>query len=170
MLVSRRSSPEELVLHVKDKTRWRQILNNMSSTVVTNPDATGPEATDKAAPDLFPLILHSLDEDKAQDVVSIDLAGKTAIADHMVIASGRSQRHVGALADHLQRRLREAGHGKCRIEGMASCDWVLIDAGDVIVHIFRPEVRDFYRLEKIWGVDASAADKAADKTESKAVM
>lgn len=121
-----------------------QILNTVSSTAA-------PEQT---ATDLYSLILYSLDEDKAQEVVSIDLAGKTAIADYMVIASGRSQRHVGALADHLQRRLREAGLGKCRVEGMASCDWVLLDAGDVIVHIFRPEVRDFYRLEKIWGVDA----------------
>lgn len=156
MVASRRSLPEELALHVKGKTRWRQILTDMSSTV-----AIGAETTDQAATDLFPLILHSLDEDKAQEVVSIDLAGKTSIADQMVVASGRSQRHVGALADHLQRRLREAGHGKCRIEGMESCDWVLIDAGDVIVHIFRPEVRDFYRLEKIWGVDANKTDSKA---------
>ena len=137
---------------MRGKTRWRQILTDMSSTAATDTDRT-----DKAAADLFPLILHSLDEDKAQDVVSIDLAGKTSIADQMVIASGRSQRHVGALADHLQRRLRQAGYGRCRVEGMPSCDWVLIDAGDVIVHIFRPEVRDFYRLEKIWGVEASSA-------------
>lgn len=115
-------------------------------------------ANEQTATDLFPLILHSLDEDKAQEVVSIDLMGKTAIADQMVIATGRSQRHVGALADHLQRRLREAGHGRCKVEGMQSCDWVLLDAGDVIVHIFRPEVRDFYRLEKIWGVDAKSAE------------
>lgn len=121
-------------------------------------------AVEQTTTDLFPLILHSLDEDKAQDVVSIDLAGKTAIADHMVIATGRSQRHVGALADHLQRRLREAGHGRCKVEGMQACDWVLLDAGDVIVHIFRPEVRDFYRLEKIWGVDAKAA-KAVEGAE-----
>lgn len=120
-------------------------------------------ASEQAATDLFPLILHSLDEDKAQEVVSIDLVGKTAIADQMVIATGRSQRHVGALADHLQRRLREAGHGRCKVEGMQSCDWVLLDAGDVIVHIFRPEVRDFYRLEKIWGVDAKAVDSAVDE-------
>ncbi len=139
----------------------------MSSAATTDPDATGselagPEAADKAATDLFSLILHSLDEDKAQEVVSIDLAGKTSIADYMVVASGRSQRHVGALADHLQRRFREAGYGRCRIEGMPSCDWVLIDAGDVIVHIFRPEVRDFYKLEKIWGVDSSTFHADAD--------
>lgn len=86
----------------------------------------------------------------------------------MVIASGRSQRHVGALADHLQRRLKEAGYGRCRVEGMPACDWVLIDAGDVIVHIFRPEVRDFYRLEKIWGVDPSVAN--ADQAESRTAI
>lgn len=135
----------------------------MSSTAATPTHADGKPATD-----LFPLILHSLDEDKAQEVVSIDLAGKTAIADQMVIASGRSQRHVGALADHLQRRLREAGFGRCRIEGMPTCDWVLIDAGDVIVHIFRPEVRDFYRLEKLWGVDASLAH--TDQAEPRAAI
>ena len=152
---------------MKNKTRWRQILTDMSSTV-----ATGAETNDKAATDLFPLILHSLDEDKAQEVVSIDLAGKTSIADQMVVASGRSQRHVGALANHLQRRLREAGYGRCRIEGMPSCDWVLIDAGDVIVHIFRPEVRDFYKLEKIWGVDSSTShtDADTDQAEAKAAV
>lgn len=111
----------------------------------------------KAATPIFPLVLHSLDEDKAQDVVSVDLAGKSAMADQMVIATGRSQRHVGALADHLLRRLKEAGYGRVRVEGLPACDWVLIDTGDVIVHIFRPEVRDFYRLEKIWGVDAPAS-------------
>jgi len=96
--------------------------------------------------------------------VAIDLAGKTAFADSMVIATGRSQRHVGALADHLLRQLKEAGLGKCRVEGMPSCDWVLIDAGDVIVHIFRPEVRDFYKLEKMWTVDATAHKDASQMT------
>lgn len=111
-----------------------------------------------AATPIFPLVLNSLDEDKAQDVVSIDLEGKSAMADQMVIATGRSQRHVGALADHLARRLKEAGYGRVRIEGMPTCDWVLIDAGDVIIHIFRPEVREFYRLEKIWGLEVPSRD------------
>ena len=114
------------------------------------------------------LVLHSLEEDKAQDVVSIELAGKTAFADQMIVASGRSQRHVGALADHLLRRLKEAGYGKCRVEGLPACDWVLIDAGDVIVHIFRPEVRDFYKLEKMWSVDAKHGNGA--KNESAAAV
>jgi len=100
------------------------------------------------------LILGRLDDDKAQDVVFIDLKGKSPVADGLIVASGRSQRHVGAMADHLLRALKEAGYGKCRVEGMPSADWVLIDAGDVIVHLFRPEVRSFYNIEKIWSVDS----------------
>lgn len=100
------------------------------------------------------IILAKLDDDKAQDIVSIDLKGKSPVADTMIVASGRSHRHVGALADHLLRALKDAGVGKARVEGLPHCDWVLIDAGDVIVHLFRPEVRVFYNIEKIWSVDA----------------
>ena len=99
------------------------------------------------------LILARLDEDKAEDIVLIDLKGKSSMADAMVIASGRSQRHVGALADHLTRAIKDAGHGRAPVEGLPQCDWVLIDAGDVIVHLFRPEVRAFYNIEKIWAVE-----------------
>ncbi len=106
------------------------------------------------------MILSSLDDDKAQDIVSIDLTGKSSVADWMIIASGRSHRHVGAMADHLSRRLKEVGFGTVRIEGLPHCDWVLIDVGDVIVHLFRPEVREFYNLEKIWGVEASDAARS----------
>ena len=102
------------------------------------------------------LILARLDDDKAQDVVFIDLKGKSAMADGLVVASGRSHRHVGAMADHLLRALKDEGYGKARVEGMPHCDWVLIDAGDVIVHLFRPEVRSFYNIEKIWSVDPTA--------------
>jgi ribosome-associated protein len=102
------------------------------------------------------MILSRLDEDKAQDVVLIDLKNKSSVADAMIVASGRSHRHVGALADHLLRALKDAGHGKARVEGMPHCDWVLIDAGDVIVHLFRPEVRSFYNIEKIWSVEPPA--------------
>jgi ribosome-associated protein len=87
---------------------------------------------------------------KAEDTVTIDLPGKTAIADAMVVTSGRSNRHVGAVADHLLESLKAAGVPDVRVEGMPHCDWVLIDAGDVIVHVFRPEVRAFYGLEKMW--------------------
>jgi ribosome-associated protein len=99
------------------------------------------------------LILSRLEDDKAQDVVLIDLKGKSPVADSMIIASGRSHRHVGAIADHLLRALKDAGLGKAKVEGMPHCDWVLIDAGDVIVHVFRPEVRAFYNIEKIWSVE-----------------
>jgi ribosome-associated protein len=98
------------------------------------------------------LILNKLDDDKAQDIVCIDLRGKSSVADTLIIASGRSHRHVGALADHVMRALKEKGFGKARVEGLPACDWVLIDAGDVVVHLFRPEVRSFYNIEKIWSV------------------
>ena len=99
------------------------------------------------------LILARLDDDKAQDVVFIDLKGKSAVADGLIVASGRSHRHVGAIADHLLRALKDNGYGKARVEGLPHCDWVLIDTGDVIVHLFRPEVRSFYNIEKIWSVE-----------------
>ena len=99
------------------------------------------------------LILERLDEDKAQDIVFIDLKDKSSVADGLIVASGRSHRHVGALADHLLRAIKDSGHGRARVEGLPHCDWVLIDAGDVIVHLFRPEVRSFYNIEKIWAVE-----------------
>jgi ribosome-associated protein len=102
------------------------------------------------------LILTRLDDDKAQDVVFIDLKGKSAVADGLIVASGRSHRHVGAMADHLLRALKEEGYGRARVEGLPHCDWVLIDTGDVIVHLFRPEVRTFYNIEKIWSVEPPA--------------
>ena len=102
---------------------------------------------------LLEVVLNTLDDAKAENVVCIDLKGKTSIGDHMIVASGRSQRHVGAVADHLVKRLKDEGFGRARVEGVPHCDWVLIDAGDVIVHIFRPEVRDFYNLEKMWSAD-----------------
>ena len=90
---------------------------------------------------------------KAEDTVEIDLTGKTSIADTMIITSGRSQRHVGSIAERVLEGLKGSGFGTARVEGLPACDWVLIDAGDVIVHIFRPEVRGFYNLEKMWGAD-----------------
>ena len=99
---------------------------------------------------MLKLVETSLEDDKAEDVIVIDLAGKTEIADFMVIANGTSQRQVGAMADHLQRQLKASGLKGVSTEGMPNCDWVLIDAGDIIVHLFRPEVRDFYNLDKIW--------------------
>ena len=111
-------------------------------------------ASFRANPDrLLKVVLDTLDGAKAEEIVVVDLKGKTSIGDHMVIASGRSQRHVGAVADHLIKKLKDEGYGRARVEGLPQGDWVLIDAGDVIVHLFRPEVRDFYNLEKMWSAD-----------------
>jgi ribosome-associated protein len=104
---------------------------------------------------LLEIVNTSLDDDMAEDVVVIDLAGKTTIADHMVIASGRNARHIGAMADHLKEKIKAAGLPSPPIEGDSRSDWVLIDGGDVIVHLFRPETRTLYNLEKMWGGDWS---------------
>jgi ribosome-associated protein len=96
------------------------------------------------------LVLARLDDMKAEDTTTIDLIGKTSIADAMVVTSGRSNRHVGAIADRVLEGLKQAGVPGLRVEGLRNCDWVLIDAGDIIVHVFRPEVRAFYNLEKMW--------------------
>ncbi|QPC98661.1 MULTISPECIES: ribosome silencing factor [Qipengyuania] len=99
---------------------------------------------------LLALVLQQLDDDQAQDVVTIPLEGKSSIADHMVIASGRSTRQVAAMAQKLAEKVKQEGHGPVKLEGLPAADWVLIDAGDVVVHLFRPEVRSFYNLERMW--------------------
>lgn len=115
-----------------------------------------PDARLASAKALCQLIEASLDDDKAEEIVSIDLSGKSSFADYMVVASGRSQRHVAALASKLQEKLKDAGHAPLSIEGMESGEWVLIDAGDVVVHLFRPEVREYYNLEKMWAIPMPA--------------
>ncbi len=100
--------------------------------------------------DVLETVLASLEDSKAEDIVSIDIRRKSSLGDYMVVASGRSHRHVAAAAEHLLTALKEGGHGQARVEGLPSADWVLIDAGDVIVHIFRPEIREFYNIEKMW--------------------
>ncbi len=102
--------------------------------------------------DLLELVLTSLDDDKAEDIVQIDLRGRSAMADFMVVASGRSSRQVAALSEKLLERLKERFRLTARVEGKETGDWVLIDTGDVVVHVFRPEVRDFYQLEKMWQI------------------
>lgn len=102
------------------------------------------------AEDLVELVIGSLDDDKAEDISIIDLRGKSSIADHMVIATGRSSRQVGAMAEHLMEKLKHTGLSVAA-EGLPQCDWVLIDGADIVVHLFRPEVRAFYNLEKMWG-------------------
>ena len=112
--------------------------------------------------ELLALVQTSLDDDKAEEVAVIELAGKSNIADFMVVASGRSSRQVGAMAEHLRAKLKGAGVQGISIEGAARADWVLIDGGDIIVHLFRPEVRAFYRLEKMWGEEFSAEREVAE--------
>jgi len=131
-----------------------------ASTIVSITDM--PDTTAEAG-SVHELILDQLDEDQAQELVTIPLEGKSSIADHMVIASGRSTRQVAAMATKLAERLKKEGHGTPRIEGLPAADWVLIDAGDVVVHLFRPEVRSFYNLERMWGFgdDAAAASGRA---------
>ena len=111
--------------------------------------------------DLHKLVMQSLDDDQAQEIVSIPLAGKSNIADHMVIASGRSTRQVASMANKLADRIKQDFGRIVRIEGLAAADWVLIDADDVIVHLFRPEVRNFYNLERMWAFGDDSGVNAA---------
>ena len=103
------------------------------------------------------MILSRLDDMKAEETVTIDLRGKSAFSDYMIVTSGRANRHVGAIAENVMKALKEAGQKNLHIEGLPNCDWVLIDTGDVIVHVFRPEVREFYNLERLWTQGPTAA-------------
>lgn len=148
---------------LRRNNRWRStIASHYESSDVQEPPSRGKDVlTDAAyAQGLADIVCRSLDDDKAEDIAVIDLAGKTSIADTMVIATGRSSRQVGALADHLIRTLKEAGV-RPAIEGKANSDWVIVDAGSVVVHIFRPEVRAFYNLEKMWGHGTASEEDAA---------
>ena len=137
-------------------------MNNLKKTIVTQKktrigkDEAAQENLQADNADLIvennlQRVLSSLDDSKAEDVVTIDLRGRSPLADYMVIASGGSQRHVSALADHLLYAMKDCNKGQTRVEGLSECDWVLIDLGDIIVHLFRPETREFYNLEKMWG-------------------
>jgi ribosome-associated protein len=109
-----------------------------------------PERGETAAARALELVLASLEDSKAEDIVSIDIAGKSALGDYMVVVSGRSSRHVMAICEHLVTDLKQEGFGAPRVEGAEAGDWVLIDSGDVIIHVFRPEIREFYNIEKMW--------------------
>ena len=124
-----------------------------SAAAAAQPAATAqPSITgDSHTQQLLAIVLESLDDDQAIETVAIPLEGKSSIADHIVIASGRSSRQVAAIAQKLAERLKKQMGIRARIEGLPVADWVLIDAGDVVVHIFRPEVRSFYNLERMWG-------------------
>ena len=149
--IRRREERKERTLPTQaaSRTRTRRAAAPVSKKV--RPDAA----------ETLRLILAQIDDMKAEDTVTIDLTGKTSICDVMVMTSGRSNRHVGALADHVLKALAANGVRNVRVEGMPHCDWVLIDAGDVIVHVFRPEVRAFYNLEKMWAPGRAASRRAS---------
>ncbi|MHA1566857.1 MAG: ribosome silencing factor [Alphaproteobacteria bacterium] len=122
-------------------------------TIITQSKTPAPPRSPSFPPSteqLLALILASLDDDQAGAIHTIPMAGKSPMADYLVVASGTSSRHVASLADHLQREIKQHGGKPPRIEGRQRCDWVLVDAGDIVVHLFRPEVRDYYNLEKLW--------------------
>jgi len=120
------------------------------------PTKIAPKLDSTPEVQMIDVVMQSLDDAKAEQTVAIDVTGKSPLSDHMVVTTGRSNRHVGAVADQLVRALREAGFAKPRVEGLPHCDWVLVDGGDVIVHIFRPEVREFYHIEKMWQAEFAA--------------
>ena len=120
------------------------------------PTKTAPKLDSTPEVQMIDVVMQSLDDAKAEQTIAIDVTGKSPLSDHMVVTTGRSNRHVGAVADQLVRALREAGFAKPRVEGLPHCDWVLVDGGDVIVHIFRPEVREFYNIEKMWQAEFAA--------------
>ncbi|KEO85868.1 ribosome silencing factor [Erythrobacter aurantius] len=121
------------------------------------PRAVPAMPTDTQLDSLHDLVMRQLDDDQAQEIVSIPLEGKSSVADYMVIASGRSTRQVAAIAQKLAEKVKQAGFGPVRVEGLPAADWVLIDAGDVVVHLFRPEVRSFYNLERMWSFEGNEA-------------
>ena len=129
------------------------IMHTSTRAALKGKPQAKPAAVQEGSAVILSTVLNSLSDAKAENVVAIDLRGKTSIGDDMVIASGRSQRHVGAIAEQLCDALKGEGFRDMRVEGLPHCDWVLIDTGDVIVHIFRPEVREFYNLEKMWSAD-----------------
>jgi ribosome-associated protein len=121
----------------------------------------------KLTADQLALVRQSLEDDKAEDIVVIDLAGKSSFADYMVIATGRSNRQVVAIADHLEERLKRGGYRHVSSEGKQGGDWVLVDSGDIVVHVFRPEPRAFYALEKMWALETEAVPKPAKPSRRK---
>jgi len=144
--------------------RRNERKGTLPTPVLSRAGTRRAEPISKVRPDaeeILRLVLLRLDDMKAEDTVTIDLTGKSSIADCMVVTSCRSNRHVGAVADRVLEDLAVAGVPNARVEGMPHCDWVLIDAGDVIVHVFRPEVRAFYSLEKMWAPARSHGRKAS---------
>jgi ribosome-associated protein len=143
------------------RKEWSLATSVLSKSVLPKTRKTSTRtAALKAQPDAdktLNMILSRLDDMKAEETVTIDLRGKSAFTDYMIVTTGRVNRHVGAIAENVAKGLKEAGITNIHIEGLPNCDWVLIDCGDVIVHIFRPEVREFYNLERLWTQGPAAA-------------
>jgi ribosome-associated protein len=135
-----------LVVPVSKGKTLRTALRKKAVVMPSPAGMSGNAAVSRA----LDTVLASLEDSKAENIVSIDIQRKSSLGDYMVVASGRSHRHVAAVADQLLTALKDAGLGAARVEGLAGADWVLIDSGDIIVHVFRPEVREFYNLEKMW--------------------
>jgi ribosome-associated protein len=149
--------PEDHILTYHATAATRTAAPEMPAASAT-PSGTG-HATGQG--EILDAVLASLEQDKAEDIVTIPLAGKSEMADHMVICSGRSSRQVTSIAEKLKDRLKQDHRVACKAEGLDTGDWVLIDAGDVIVHIFRPEVREFYQLEKMWLAPGTSGSSAS---------
>jgi ribosome-associated protein len=153
--VVRKAVAKKSVLPIKASAAKKPVRTAAPNPVKAKVTAPKPvKAVEAPKPELLAIIHTQLDDAKAEQITTVGLDGKSAIADFMVVASGRSSRHVGAIADQLVEKLKERGYRDLRIEGMPQCDWVLVDAGDVVVHLFRPEVRSFYNLEKLWSAHA----------------
>jgi ribosome-associated protein len=141
-----------LTTSVLSKSR-KPVASKARKTSTASAVSKAPSAADET----LTLILSRLEDMKAEETVTIDLRGKSAFSDYMVVTTGRSNRHVGAVAENVAKGLKEAGIKSLHIEGLPNCDWVLIDSGDVIVHVFRPEVREFYNLERLWTQNTATA-------------
>ena len=152
--VAPKAAPKAVKVAAKKKPAVKPGNAPVTQRIGRKPKPVKPVARVAQQSELLKRILTSLDDDKAENIVTVDLDGRGAIADAAVVASGRSSRHVAAIADHLARKLKEGGYGTRPISGAATGDWVLVDAGDVIVHLFRPEVREYYDLEGMWNVEA----------------
>jgi len=138
-------------------------LVQKGSEPITSPKSSSAEIN--SVEDVYSLTITSLEDAKAEQIQPINISEKSSIGDYMIIASGRSHRHVGAIAGQLLRDLKEAGVKTPRIEGQQNGDWVLIDIGDIIVHLFRPEVRDFYNLEKMWMLPIASPTDAPESSK-----
>jgi ribosome-associated protein len=136
----------DLVVLERKGKNLRTALRRKADIAPSPAGISGFDASSRA----LETVVASLEDSKAENIVSIDIHKKSSLGDFMVIASGRSNRHVAAVSDHLIKALKDAGYGQARVEGLPGADWVLIDAGDVIVHVFRPEIREFYNIEKMW--------------------